>query len=126
LGIVRLSPSIVEPLIALSIALIALENLFTSQLKPWRSVIVFAMGLIHGLGFADVLAELGLPADSFATALISFNVGVELGQLAVILLALATLGWFRDRSWYRARVSMPASCMLALIGLYWTIERAIG
>ena len=53
-----------------------------------------------------------------------FNVGVELGQLAVILLALLAVGWFRDRPWYRSRITIPASCLIALVGLYWTVERA--
>lgn len=122
--LVTLPAEVVEPLIALSIAFIAVENIFTTQLHWWRPVVVFAFGLLHGLGFAGVLAEVGLPKDHFLTALLMFNVGVEFGQLAVILLAFLAVGWFRNKPWYRAWIVIPASCAIAIIGSYWTIERA--
>ena len=115
-----------EPLIALSIAWIAFENVFTDELKWWRPLVVFGFGLLHGLGFAGVLVELGLPRDQYLTALLSFNVGVELGQLAVILLAAASIGIFRKRSWYRTRVTVPLSLLIGVVGLYWAIERVFG
>ncbi len=122
-GVVSLSPTIVEPLIALSIAWIAFENVFTDELKWWRPLVVFGFGLLHGLGFAGVLTELGLPRGEYLTALLGFNVGVELGQLAVILLAFVTVGAFRKRPWYRARVTVPMSVLIGLMGLYWAAER---
>ena len=123
-GIVSLSPGIVEPLIALSIVYVGVENVLTGQLKPWRIFIVFGFGLLHGMGFAGVLTELGLPRNSFLNALISFNVGVELGQLAVIAIAFAAVAaWFRDKPWYRSRVTIPASLAIALTGAWWTVER---
>ena len=123
-GIVEISASIVEPLIALSIVFVAVENLLTTKLSVWRPFIVFGFGLLHGLGFAGVLQELGLPRDQYAVGLIGFNIGVELGQLAVITLAwLGTAYWFRHRSWYRARIVWPASIAIALMGAFWTIER---
>jgi hypothetical protein len=125
-GVIALSARIVEPLIALSIAYVALENLVLAEYRPWRPAIVFAFGLLHGLGFAGVLAELGLPREQFATALVSFNVGVELGQLAVILAALLCVGmWLGHKPWYRHRVIIPGSIAIALVGLYWTIERVV-
>lgn len=75
---------IVEPLIALSIAYVAIENIFMRGISPWRPYVIFVFGLLHGLGFASVLAEFGLPEETFVAALIGFNVGVEVGQLAVI------------------------------------------
>ena len=75
---------IVEPLIALSIAYVAIENIFMKGISPWRPFVIFVFGLLHGLGFASVLAEFGLPESTFVPALIGFNVGVEVGQLAVI------------------------------------------
>lgn len=87
LGYVVIPGSIVEPLIALSIVYVAVENLFTTGLSRWRPVIIFGFGLLHGLGFASVLAEFGLPEASFVLALIGFNIGVELGQLMVIAVA---------------------------------------
>lgn len=123
-GFVSLSPRIVEPLIALSIVYVAVENVLTSELKPWRVAVVFLFGLLHGMGFAGVLSELGLPRSEFFTALVTFNVGVEAGQLTVIALAAVLLGqWFRDRAWYRGRVVIPVSLAIAATGLYWTIQR---
>ncbi len=122
-GIFRLSPLIVEPLIALSIAFVAIENICTPELKPWRPFVVFGFGLMHGLGFAGVLTSLGLPRQDFATALVTFNAGVELGQLAVISLAFLVVGWWRQRKWYRQRIVIPASGVIAVIGLFWTVQR---
>ncbi|MES2628809.1 MAG: HupE/UreJ family protein [Bacteroidota bacterium] len=116
---------IVEPVIALSIFFVAVENILSDQLKPSRIILVALFGLIHGMGFASVLADLGLPANRFLTALVMFNVGVELGQLTVILLAWFLVAkWFRHKPWYRARVVIPASAVIAVIAAYWTIERA--
>jgi len=122
-GVVSLPASIVEPLIALSIVYVGVENILLKELKPWRIVIVFLFGLLHGLGFAGVLTEIGLPDSEFLTALITFNIGVELGQLAVIGLALLAVGWFRGESWYRQRIVIPGSILISVIGAYWTIER---
>ena len=96
-GIVAVSPTIVEPLIALSIAYVAIENIFLSELKSWRVALVFAFGLLHGMGFAGALKELGLPRSEFVTALVTFNVGVEAGQLAVIGAAFLLVGWHCGR-----------------------------
>jgi hydrogenase/urease accessory protein HupE len=123
-GVVTVSPSIVEPLIAASILFVAVENLVTDRLTPWRPYLVFGFGLIHGLGFAGVLHEIGLERDDFINGLIAFNVGVELGQLAVIVIAfLATGLWFRDRPWYRNRIVRPVSIVIGLAGAYWLVER---
>jgi len=125
-GLVSLPRSIVEPLIAASIAYVAVENIVTPHLKPWRAVVVFGFGLLHGLGFAGVLQEVGLPRQQLLPALASFNVGVELGQLAVITLAFLAVGiWGRNRSWYRPRVVIPASATIAAVGLFWTVQRLI-
>ena len=78
---------VVEALIALSIVYVAIENLFTEGLSPWRPFIIFGFGLLHGLGFASVLAEFGLPQSSFIPALIGFNIGVEIGQIGVVAVA---------------------------------------
>lgn len=126
LGLISAPSSIVEPLIAASICFVAIENLFSTRLHVWRPFIIFGFGLLHGLGFATMLSQIGLPEAQFVPALIGFNVGVELGQLAVIAMAFLALGaWFRHRPWYRARVSIPASLLIALIGGWWVIERTI-
>lgn len=125
-GVVSLPASIVEPLIALSIAYVAVENTLTPKLKPWRPAVVFLFGLLHGLGFAGVLTELGLPKSQYVTALVGFNVGVELGQLTVIMIAFSVTFWCQSRVWYRSRVVVPASLAIALVGLYWAAERTLG
>lgn len=126
-GVVQLPGSIVEPLIALSIVYVAVENLATSRLSPWRPAIVFVFGLLHGLGFAGVLQEVGLPRDDYAIGLVAFNIGVEGGQLAVIAAAWLCTGlWFAAHPWYRSRIVWPGSVCIAAIGLYWTVERVVG
>jgi len=122
-GVIALPSRVVEPLIALSIAYVALENLATRELKPWRLALVFLFGLLHGLGFAGVLRELGLPRGEFLTGLLAFNVGVEGGQLTVIAAALLLAWPFVHRGWYRHRVVIPASLVIAAIGIYWTVTR---
>jgi len=123
-GVVAVSPKIVEPLIALSIAYVAIENIFLSELKSWRVVLVFAFGLLHGMGFAGALKELGLPRSEFVTALLTFNVGVEAGQLTVIGVAFMLVGWhWANRAWYRSRIVVPVSTLIACTAVYWTIQR---
>ncbi len=124
LGYVSISPAIVEPLIAASIAYVAIENILTDKLHRWRPVIVFLFGLLHGLGFAGVLGEIGLSQTYFVTGLIAFNVGVELGQLAVIAMCFLAVGfWFGKKPWYRRMIVIPASLFIAIIALWWLYER---
>ena len=124
-AVVTLSLRVVEPLIALSIVWIAVENTLTARLKPWRTGVVFVFGLLHGLGFAGVLTELGLPDEERVLALGMFNAGIEVGQLTIIALALCTLGWFRNRAWYRRRLVVPLSAIIGLVGVVWTVERVL-
>lgn len=115
---------IVEPLIAISILFLALENIFTNKVKAHRIITIFLFGLVHGMGFANSLAEIGLPQNKFFTTLISFNFGVELGQLSIILIAWLLIGkWFYIKTWYKNRIVIPASALIAVISFYWTIER---
>ena len=123
-GLISPPPGIIEPIIALSILFVALENILVSKLNPWRVVVVFGFGLVHGMGFASVLTGLGLPRRLFLESLLAFNVGVELGQVAVILLAWGLVGyWFSGKPWYKQRVVVPASIVIGLIAAYWTVER---
>ncbi|MEL7258458.1 MAG: HupE/UreJ family protein [Pseudomonadota bacterium] len=124
LGVVNIPGSIVEPLIALSIVYVAVENIFARRMTPWRPFVIFGFGLLHGLGFASVLGEFGLEPSRFIASLIAFNIGVEVGQLTVIALAFLAVGlWFGQKDWYRARIAIPASVIIALIGAYWSFER---
>ena len=124
-GIVSLPSRLVEPLIALSIAYVAIENIITRELKPWRLALVVMFGLLHGLGFAGVLSDLGLPRDEFLTALVTFNLGVEGGQLTIIALAMIATAAFMNKGWYRRRVVIPASLVIAGVGIYWTLVRVV-
>ena len=123
-GIVSIPSSVVEPMIAASIVYVAIENIYSNKLSRWRPLVVFFFGLLHGLGFASVLTEIGLSSGYFATGLVAFNVGVELGQLSVIAACFLLVGfWFRNKPWYRQRITIPASILIALIACYWFFER---
>ena len=125
IGEITLPPQLIEPLIAFSITWVAIENILTKRLRVWRPLVVFAFGLLHGFGFAGVLSELGLPPGEQALGLLTFNVGIELGQITVLFVAFAVVGWFRHRHWYRSRIVIPISSVIALIGLVWTVDRAL-
>lgn len=123
-GLINLPANIVEPLIALSIAYAGLENIFAHGLHKSRLLLIFAFGLLHGIGFASVLSDFGMPDGAFAVALISFNVGVELGQIALIAIAFFTVSlWFGKLDWYRPLVVIPASLAIGLTGLFWAYDR---
>lgn len=123
-GVISLPPSIVEPLIALSIVAVGIENIFVKTVKIRRIVVVFLFGLLHGMGFAGVLSQLGLPESDFVTALVFFNIGVEAGQLFVIAVAFLCVFWLlKNQQLYRQWVVIPVSALISLIGLYWTYER---
>jgi hydrogenase/urease accessory protein HupE len=127
-GVVALSSAIVEPLIALSIVYVGVENIYRAQTNTTsytRMPIIFAFGLLHGLGFASVLGDLGLAQSQYALSLISFNIGVELGQLTVIALAFICLYPLRSKVWYQKRLVLSLNVAIAIIAIYWLIERLI-
>ena len=126
LGIVSVPSAIVEPLIALSIAYVAIENLRATSLTRWRMAFVFGFGLLHGLGFAGALRDLGVSSSDLPLTLVGFNVGVELGQIAVVVLAAAAVRLLpvpphRRRQW----IAAPVSVAIAAIGLFWAVERIV-
>ncbi|MEM9014030.1 MAG: HupE/UreJ family protein [Pseudomonadota bacterium] len=130
-GVFEPPASIVEPLIAFSIAFVAIENIFLKDISKWRPFLVFGFGLIHGLGFAGFIRDVGLPPGQFWSSLIGFNVGVELGQLAVVLAAFIlripvkhTLK--KTGVTYRNAIVIPASLVIAAIGLWWGAARTFG
>ena len=125
LGYVSVDPKIVEPIIAASIAIVALENIFRPTYGRFRLLLVFVFGLIHGLGFAQRLIDERIPSGSVVSALLGFNIGVELGQLAVIGLAVAATFWIKDEANYRRWIVIPASALIALAGLFWAIQRLV-
>ena len=116
--------AVVEPIIALSIVFVAIENMLLTTLKPWRIAIVFLFGLIHGMGFASSLNEIGLPADKFFTSVLAFNIGVELGQVTIITaMFVLIIIPLRNKTWYRYGVVYSLSAIIAIIAGYWTVQR---
>ncbi len=125
-GVVALPSRLVESLIALSIVYVALENLMTRELRHSRTMLVFGFGLLHGMGFASVLREVGLPRVDVLPALIGFNVGVECGQLAVVAgVVLLVRAWALSPERQLRLVTQPASAAIAVTGLYWTAQRLL-
>jgi len=125
-NIITAPAEIVEPLIALSIAFIAIENILLTEVKPWRVLLIFGFGLVHGLGFASALNETGLPRNQFYASIVAFNAGVELGQIAVIAAVFLLLILpFGEKPWYRKFIVYPVSLGIACIALYWTVERVM-
>lgn len=129
-GVFTPQASLVEPLIAATIAFAAFENILFGRMTRVRPFLVFGFGLIHGMGFAGFFGQLGLPQGQFWSALIGFNIGVEIGQLAVVGLAFAASLYFRGvlkqasrMDLYRPMVVIPASLVIAVIGVLWTIQR---
>lgn len=122
LGLVAPSPSLVEPVIALSIVYVGLENRLSSAAGR-RHAITFVFGLVHGLGFAGALQELALAPDAVPLALLGFNLGVEAGQLAVVALVLPAVVLARRATWLPQRLAPALSLGVAAVGLFWFVER---
>ena len=126
LKIITISSKIVEPLIAASIIYIAVENFFNSSLTKNRSITIFFFGLLHGLGFASVLSSFGMPSTNFVWALVGFNIGVEIGQIAIIFVFYTIcIYWINTKNYYTKFISMPGSAIIALIGVFWFFERTL-
>jgi hypothetical protein len=122
--VIKPPANIVEPLIALSILYVALENIFSPKLKASRIGVVFLFGLVHGMGFASALGQLGLPQNAYLTSLLMFNFGVELGQITVILVAYFLLAkWFGDKPYYRKRIVIPLSIAISIVAAFWVVQR---
>jgi hydrogenase/urease accessory protein HupE len=125
LDVVNLSPGIVEPLIAASIVYVGLENIFRREIRG-RWMLTFAFGLIHGFGFASALKELGIGAGVGAVPpLLSFNLGVEIGQIAIASLVLPMIWKLRQRPGFVLRYVPACSILVAAAGGYWLLERTI-
>jgi hydrogenase/urease accessory protein HupE len=123
-GIFGISSSIVEPLIALSIIYVAVENLISKRIKTSRYTLVFVFGLLHGMGFAGALSEIGLPQNSYLLSLLMFNVGVELGQITIILITFFIIKKIKEsQSLNWQKMMVPISSVIILIGTYWFVER---
>jgi len=129
LKLVFIPASIIEPLIALSIGYVAFENIFQRQGKfhsrsnAIRYAVIFFFGLIHGLGFAFVLEDIGLPTGQLILSLLSFNIGVEIAQIGLVVLAYLLMFYPSKQLWYRKAIQIPCSLVIGLIGIYWFFER---
>ena len=123
LDLVVLPSALVESLIALSIAYVALENLLPRHAFSRRWAVSFVFGLVHGFGFSSVLREIGLPKENLLLSLVNFNIGVEAGQLTVILLAVPVFMRFKSKPWEPRVVAVVSGAILA-VGLVLFVERA--
>ncbi|HSH55383.1 MAG TPA: HupE/UreJ family protein [Candidatus Limnocylindrales bacterium] len=129
-SILTLSSRIVEPLIALSISIMAVTTVFFKNNKYFGTIqakagIVFFFGLFHGLGFAGLLQEIQVPSDKFLSSLIAFNIGIEIGQIAIIMIALPFILLFKNKPWYNRLIQIFAGA-IAVIGIVWAVQRALG
>ena len=122
---INVNPLIVEPIIALSIAYVGIENIFKQYVKEYlRYIIIFFFGLLHGLGFALVLSDIGYQSSKLILNLISFNLGIEAAQIFIILSLYILLGIkFSNKKYYRYIFQVPVSLFIALVGIYWFFER---
>ena len=124
LGYLHFNTNIIESVIALSIFFVALENTTQPKLKWWRLGLVFAFGLVHRMGFASALNEIGLPKNEFIPSLIGFNFGVEVAQITIILICYSFVAkWFQEKVWYQPKLVNPLSMGISGIALFWAIER---
>ncbi len=126
-GVLTVSPAIVEPMIALSIAYVAITSVFFKNKKfigenNGKIAAVFFFGLFHGLGFAGLLREIQIPTDKFISSLFAFNLGIEGGQLVIVSLAFPLIYLFRKKAWYSRAVQVVAA-IIAAIAIFWFIER---
>lgn len=122
LQVITLPSRLVESVIAASVVLAALNNL-RGTIEKNRWVLAFVFGLIHGFGFASVLADLGLPQGALVLALVGFNVGVELGQLVIVAAFVPLAFWLRSSSFYRVGVLQAGSLAVAVLAGWWMVER---
>jgi hydrogenase/urease accessory protein HupE len=122
LGVWAPSPALVEPLIALSIVYVGIENWFVADASR-RWLLTLPFGLIHGFGFAGALQEVALPSAQLPLALLSFNLGVEAGQIMVLALMLPGLFWLRRQTWFARHGVRSASGAIAVAGLTWFVQR---
>ena len=125
LGYITISPLIIEVIIAASIIWIGFENLFRKKMKVSRLGVIFTFGLIHGLGFASMFKPKGLEGTDYYLNLLSFNIGIELGQLITLLPLIILIPLFNRLSWYRILIAMPASIIIALFGVEMFIDRIL-
>jgi hypothetical protein len=125
LQVIVLPARVVESTIAASVVFAAMNNLYPMvERRIWA--IAFAFGLVHGLGFANVLQDLGLPRAGLVSSLVAFNIGVEIGQLAIVLVVLPLVFAARHTPFYRVAILRAGSAAIALIASVWLVERATG
>ncbi len=125
LSLMRINPQIVEPIIALSIVYVGVENIFKNYVKEYlRYIVILFFGLLHGLGFALVLSDIGYKSSDLFINLISFNIGIEVAQISIVLVLylLIALNFAKNKN-YRIFFQVPSSILISSIGLYWFFER---
>ncbi|MFM2214042.1 MAG: hypothetical protein RL427_1305 [Bacteroidota bacterium] len=124
-GLLLPHSEIIEPLITFSILIAAVENIIHSKMNSWRLVIIFAFGLVHGLGIAAGLLSVDLPRSQILASVLSFNLGVEVAQIAILYVLFILVYKIKKKHWYTERVVYPISSLIACTALYWTIIRIL-
>lgn len=126
-GILTINPKLVEPVIAFSIAAVAITTVFLSKKSFLASpcaklLLIFSFGLFHGLGFAGLLKEIQIPPDKFLASLFSFNIGIEIGQLIIVATVLPFIYLLRNKNWYPKLIKVAAA-VIATIAIFWMFQR---
>ena len=126
-GFLTLSSRIVEPIVALSIAVLAMSTVFLKNNKYFNDIryklgIIFFFGLFHGLGFAGLLKDINVPDDKFVASLFFFNLGIEIGQLIIVALALPFIYLMRNKPWYPILIKI-AAVVISAIAIFWMFDR---
>ncbi len=129
-GLLTLSSRIVEPVVALSITYMAITSVFLGNIKQFHGhsnkiSTVFLFGLFHGLGFAGLMKDISVPDDRFVSSLLSFNIGIELGQFMIVAAILPFIYFFRTKPWYPTAIKIVA-IIISTIGLIWGVQRIMG
>ena len=126
LDLIRVPSSIVEPIIAASIIYVGIQNFMEIRESRFRALIIFSFGLLLGLGFTNVLLSLEVLKKGVLFPLLEFNIGVEIGQLFILILCFSLFGfWSQEKIWCRQRIVRPLSGLIILLGLFWLIIRLI-
>lgn len=123
-NVVSLASNIVEPIIALTILYSALETIFQRKTSPWKPLILFFFGLMHGLGFASAFSEIQTDSSAFIQGIIGFNLGVELAQLTIMLSLYVTVTrYLSHKKYYHTKIVQPFASCIACLAMFWFIER---
>ena len=126
LAIITLPTGLNEAIVMLSISLIAIINIVQKRISIWRFLLVFCLGLFHGMNVSNSLLDIALPPQRFIASFFAFNTGIELAHLVLLGTTIAVTIWFNQKSWYRPYIILPFSLITGVIGLFWFVQKLTG